>query len=89
MNTRELAKIVSDVTGTSETVTKATLDVTFSKIVEAIARGEDVGIVGFGRFARKDCAPRTGRNPRTGKPMSIPASSRVTFTAGKRFKRGT
>lgn len=86
MNTPELVKLVSDITGTSEKTTKFMIDSLFSTIACTIAKGEDVSITGFAKFAAKNCAPRVGRNPRTGDTMAIPASKKITFSAGKRMK---
>jgi len=86
MNTRELARFVSDMTGASEQETKAVIDAAFAKISSTVAAGEDVTLTGFGRFGTRDCAPRVGRNPRTGELMSIAASRKITFSAGKRMK---
>ena len=58
----------------------------FDAIAEALARGEDVSIVGFGRFTRKDRPAREGRNPRTGERIAIGPSAGVSFKAGKPLK---
>ena len=58
----------------------------FDAIAEALARGEDVSIVGFGRFSRKDRPAREGRNPRTGERIAIGPSAGVSFKAGKPLK---
>ncbi len=58
----------------------------FDAIAEALARGEDISIVGFGRFSRKDRPAREGRNPRTGERIAIGPSAGVSFKAGKPLK---
>lgn len=88
MNNSELVKLVSDITGASEDITKAVIAATFSKISSSLATGEDVSLIGFGRFGTRDIAPRVGRNPRTGELMSIAAARKITFTAGKKLKAG-
>ena len=55
-------------------------------IAEALARGEDVSVVGFGRFSRNDWPAREGRNPRTGERIAIGPSAGVSFKAGKALK---
>ena len=87
VNTPELVKVVSDITGTSETSTKAVIDTLFSTIAAVIVKGEDVSVRGYGRFSAGYWAPRVGRNPRTGELMEIPASRKITFKAGKRMKK--
>lgn len=49
----------------------------------AAAAGDKVIIQGFGTFAMKTRAARTGRNPQTGLPVDIPATTTLTFKAAK------
>ncbi len=65
---------------------RALLDTVFGKIVDAVARGEEVALPAFGRFSSKKRIARTGRNPRTGESMQIAASTKVVFTPAKAFK---
>ena len=58
----------------------------FASISEALARGEDVTVAGFGRFARPDRPACEGRNPRTGERIAVGPSSGVSFKAGKALK---
>lgn len=55
-------------------------------IAEALAAGEDVKVTGFGSFEVKARAARTGRNPKTGAAVQIPASKYVAFSAGSLLK---
>lgn len=55
-------------------------------IEKALVDGEKVQLVGFGTFEVKARSARTGRNPQTGKEITIPASKHPTFTAGKALK---
>lgn len=43
-------------------------------------------ISGFGTFEARKRTSRTGRNPRTGETIEIPASVGIGFKAGKAFK---
>lgn len=58
------------------------LDLVLNSITEALAKGEDVTLKGFGTFKIVELAARTGRNPRTGETMKIPAKKVVRFKAG-------
>ena len=49
-------------------------------------KGEDVTLVGFGTFHATSRPARTGRNPRTGASIEIPASRAPKFRAGKALK---
>jgi len=63
-------------------------DPTSGVIARALQAGEKVQISGFGTFEAKSRKARTGRNPRTGLPIHIPASMTATFRAGKALKDG-
>lgn len=70
---------------TKADATKA-VNATFDAITEAMVNGDKVAIVGFGTFAVKDRAARTGINPLTKETMNIPASKAPAFKAGKALK---
>jgi DNA-binding protein HU-beta len=86
MNTNELAKAVAGTTGTSEADAKAAIAAVFDQIADAAAKGEEVAISGFGKFAVKDRPERDGRNPATGEAIKIAASKKLAFTAAKGLK---
>lgn len=48
--------------------------------------GGEISLPGLGKLKSKDVAARTGRNPRTGETLDIPAHKAVTFTACKDLK---
>jgi len=52
---------------------------TFDGLLGTVKGGKPVRIRNFGTFKVKGCAPRTGRNPKTGEVMQIPARNRLTF----------
>jgi DNA-binding protein HU-beta len=86
MNKGELV----DAIAVKANVTKKDADVLLSAILEAIletvAAGEKVTLVGFGTFEQRARQAREGRNPSTGKPIQIPATKVPAFSAGKVFK---
>ncbi len=86
MNVGELAKGVADVTGSSEADAKKAVTAVFDQIAAAAAKGEEVSIAGFGKFAVKDRPERQGRNPATGEAITIAASKKVSFTPAKGLK---
>ena len=55
-------------------------------VTEALASGDSVRLPGFLTLTVADRAPRTGRNPRTGDTLHIPASKAVKVTAGAALK---
>lgn len=58
----------------------------FEVIVNTVANGDKVTIVGFGSFEPRDRAAREGHNPKTGEKMEIAATRVPAFSAGKNFK---
>ena len=83
MNKAELVTHVA----TEASVTRATAErlvgAVFSAIADVLAREEPVAIAGFGTFATRSRAARRGRNPRTGEPVAVPASTVPSFKAAK------
>ena len=57
-----------------------------ASVTESLKEGDDVALVGFGTFAVKERAARTGRNPQTGKEITIAAAKVPSFRAGKALK---
>jgi DNA-binding protein HU-beta len=55
-------------------------------IVETVAAGDKVTLVGFGSFEKRDRAAREGRNPKTGESLTLAATTVPAFSAGKAFK---
>ncbi len=86
MNKSELIDAVSVQTQVSKAQTGEALDAIIGAITNAVTKGEAVQLIGFGSFSTGNRAARTGRNPKTGEEITIPAAKTVKFTAGKAFK---
>lgn len=86
MNKAELIEAVAAKTLTTKKQANAMLDAILGTIVDAVADGEKVTLVGFGAFGSRDRVARDGRNPKTGETMKIPATVVPTFSAGKEFR---
>ncbi len=86
MNITELAKGVAAATETNEAAAKKAIAAVFDQIAEAVARGEEISLPGFGKFSVKDRPERAGRNPATGEAITIAASKKVLFTPAKGLK---
>lgn len=56
------------------------------QLVDKIAEGDDITLVGFGTFKVSARAARKGRNPQTGAEIQIAASNAPEFKAGKSLK---
>ncbi len=86
MNKSDLAHAVAAKTQMTLKDTEKLINATFSAIEDALAKKDKVQLVGFGTFEVKDRGARKGRNPQTGKEITIAASATPVFKAGKGFK---
>jgi len=86
VNKAELIDAVAADTGLNKSDASKAVESTFDNIGSELRSGSSVSIVGFGQFAVSDRAARTGRNPRTGEVIAIPASRAPKFKAGKQLK---
>ncbi len=86
MNKAELIDAVAAKADLSKADATKALDALISSVTEALGRGDQVSLVGFGTFSVKHRAARSGRNPRTGEMMQIAASTQPGFKAGKALK---
>ncbi|MBK9293393.1 MAG: HU family DNA-binding protein [Oligoflexia bacterium] len=86
MNKAQLVEKISTDAQCTKAQAEAILDVTIESIKKAVAKGDDVKLVGFGTFSRGKRKARSGRNPQTGAEIQIPASKMPKFKAGKEFK---
>ncbi|MBO7728826.1 MAG: HU family DNA-binding protein [Oscillospiraceae bacterium] len=86
MNKTQLIKKVAEESGLTRIKAAAVVENVFSTIVDSVAAGESVSVLGFGTFEKKHRGARLGRNPLTGEPMEFAASDTPVFKAGKAFK---
>ncbi len=86
MNKTELVAAVAAKSGISKKDADAAVAAVIDVIVDAIAEGDKVSIVGFGTFEQRTRNARTGCNPKTHENIEIPASKVPAFKAGKAFK---
>jgi nucleoid DNA-binding protein len=77
----EIAKVLK-----TKTEARAAVDSLLATISNALRKKEDVTITGFGTFKAVKRKARKGRNPYTGEPIKIKASTRVKFVPGKALK---
>ncbi len=86
MNKGELIDKVAESANVSKKQADAIVSATLDAIIDAVASGDKVTLVGFGSFEPRERKAREGRNPKTGEKMQIPASKVPAFSAGKLFK---
>ena len=86
MNKNDLVSTVAGSTGMSKADSAKAVEGVFDSISGALSSGGEVRIVGFGTFSVANRKATTGRNPRTGQAIQIPASKQPKFKAGKGLK---
>ena len=86
MNKTDLIQLVAETTALSKKDSEKAVSAVLDGIMETVASGDKVQIIGFGTFEKRDRAEKTGRNPSTGEQIHIPATSVPAFKAGKAFK---
>ena len=86
MNKDDLIAKVANSVGVSKTDAAKSVDAVFSNITSSLKGGNEVRLVWFGTFVVANRAATTGRNPRTGESIQIPAKKVPKFKAGKALK---
>ncbi|MHB8362775.1 MAG: HU family DNA-binding protein [Patescibacteria group bacterium] len=82
----ELAEKMAASTGLTKRAANQALDAFVDAVTEALRKGDDVLITGFGKFEVRSRSEREGRNPQTGAKIRIAATKSPAFRAGKALK---
>lgn len=83
MNKNELIASIASATGLTKTDSAKALDAFITSVTKSLKAGKEVRLVGFGTFGVSKRAATTGRNPRTGDAIKIPARKVAKFKPGK------
>jgi DNA-binding protein HU-beta len=86
MNKSDLVDGIAAATNESKTKVAALLDAALASISGALQKGDRVTLPGFGTFSTRRREARSGRNPRTGAPVKIAATTAPVFKAGVTLK---
>lgn len=86
MNKSELIESIAKDAEISKAAAGRALDGMMNAVTKALKSGDTVTLVGFGTFYVGNRAARSGRNPKTGVTIKIPASKTPKFRAGKTLK---
>jgi DNA-binding protein HU-beta len=86
MNRSELVSAVASNTGFRKSDAEKAVDSLLAAITDALKRGDEVRLIGFGTFTVATREAGQARNPRTGEPVSVAASRQPKFKAGKALK---
>ena len=86
MNKSEFVDAIADGAELTKADAGRALDAMVAAITTALQKGDTVTLVGFGTFSVRKRGARTGRNPRTGETIEIPAGKRVKVSVGSKLK---
>ena len=86
MNKSELVDAISQRSGITKADASRVLEAFTEAVTEALMADDQVVLTGFGSFSTGERAARTGRDPRTGKPIQIKAARVAKFKVGKLLK---
>ena len=87
MNKSELIDKVAGEAGIAKSDAEKAVNAFITVVQTAVSADDKVTLPGFGAWSRSQRSARTGRNPRTGEPVAIPASKAVKFSVGADFKK--
>jgi DNA-binding protein HU-beta len=86
VNKSELTDLVASKVGLDKRSASSAVDAVVGGVMGAVRSGDKVLIMGFGSFNPTARAARMGRNPQTGAPVKIAATTGVRFAPGAAFK---
>ena len=86
MNRSDVISVLKEETNMSRKDAEKVTDIFFEAIEETLTKGERVEIRGFGSFTVNKYKPYTGRNPKSGTQINVPAKKLPFFKVGKELK---
>ena len=81
MTKAELVDEVSKVSDLTRKHSEVIVDAVFTSIIDALQQGDKIELRGFGSFRIRRRDSRTGRNPKTGAGVVVPAKQRAALQA--------
>ena len=86
MNKSELIAHIAEQYKCTKTQAEKVIDIFTSSVIDALGKGNEISLIGFGNFSVSKVAARSGRNPQTGAVLNIPAYNQPKFKAGQKLK---
>lgn len=87
MNKADLVTRISKDAEITKAQAEKAVNVLMQSVQKALSSGDSVTLVGFGTFSVRSRAARKGRNPQTGREISIPTSKSPAFRAGRNLRQ--
>jgi DNA-binding protein HU-beta len=86
MTKNELVSYIAEETGLTKADAARAVEAFVNGVTEGLKDSQKVTLTGFATFTAKKKAAKTGRNPRTGETVKIPARVAVSVKAGSKLK---
>ena len=86
MTKAELVDAVAKVSDLTRKHSEVIVDAVFTSIIDALQKGDKIELRGFGSFRIRRRDSRTGRNPKTGAGVVVPAKRVPHFKPGKALR---
>mgnify|MGYP000210955891 CR=1 FL=1 len=86
MHKEEFSKHIAYQHNITQKAAHDVIDTFTSSVIDAMGQGKEISLVGFGNFTVSKVEARTGRNPRTGAALNIPAYNQPKFKVGQKLK---
>lgn len=86
MNKGDFIKFISENNNCTQGMAEKVINMFTSSVIDAISKGNEISLIGFGSFSVQKVEAREGRNPRTGNALKIVAYNQPKFKVGQKLK---
>lgn len=86
MNKGDFIKFISENNNCTQGMAEKVINMFTSSVIDAISKGKEISLIGFGSFSVQKVEAREGRNPRTGNALKIAAYNQPKFKVGQKLK---
>jgi DNA-binding protein HU-beta len=86
MNKQEFVDYIAKQHNCTKVQAEKTIDMFTSSVIDAMAEGKEISLIGFGSFYASKIEAREGRNPRNGESINIAAHCQPKFKVGSKLK---
>lgn len=86
MNKGDFIKFISENNNCTQGIAEKVINMFTASVIDAISKGNEISLIGFGNFSVSKIEAREGRNPRTGNALKIAAYNQPKFKVGQKLK---
>jgi nucleoid DNA-binding protein len=86
MNKGDFIKFISENNNCTQGMAEKVINMFTSSVIDAISKGNEISLIGFGSFSVQRVEARNGRNPKTGDALKIAAYNQPKFKVGQKLK---